>query len=82
MEWIRMNWIRRRADSGEVVIITPIYLDRILIKCPECGKGGIWAVPEGFKVAIDGLLVVTCPNGHEWGISGAYAEEKAKEEHG
>jgi hypothetical protein len=52
-----------------------IYLDRILILCPECGRGGMWATPEGFKVAIEGLLFVTCENGHIWAISGENIKE-------
>ena len=53
-----------------------IYRDRLLILCPECGKGGMWATPEGFNVAIAGLLFVTCPNDHIWAISGREIEEK------
>jgi hypothetical protein len=52
-----------------------IYRDRLLILCPECGKGGVWAAPEGFKVAITGLLFVVCENGHRWAISGRETED-------
>lgn len=60
-------------------VFMPVYLDRIMIRCPECDKGGMWAVPDGFRVAVAGRLLVICPYGHNWSISGAWTEEKNKD---
>lgn len=78
MKWPLTKKLREETDIGGV--FAPVYLDRITLLCPECGRGGMWAVPEGFKIAIAGRLLVTCDKGHSWSVSGAYAEEKAQEE--
>lgn len=77
-KWLR-DKLGPRTDRRQFITIKPLYLDRIMVLCPECNAGGIWAVPEGFRIAIAGRLLVTCPNGHIWGISGAWVEEKIEE---
>lgn len=78
--WLR-DKLRLRIGKDETVTIRPVYLDRIMVQCPDCGVGGMWAAPEGFTVAIGSHLRVICPNGHHWAISGIWAEEKEGEGH-
>jgi len=67
-----------RLNEGETITIKPVYLDRIMLRCPDCGKGGMWAAPEGFKIAINGCLLAVCEDGHSFAISGAWEEEKGE----
>lgn len=57
------------------LVLAPADIDQIEIICPTCGKGGIWAFPEGFKIDIQGTMLVTCSNGHQWGIYRPWVEE-------
>ncbi len=61
------------------LVLAPSDIDQIEIVCPTCGKGGIWAFPEGFKIDIQGTMLVTCSNGHRWGIYRPWVEEGAEE---
>jgi hypothetical protein len=74
-----MGWIKNkltRVDPEVSGAFNPVYLDRIALQCPQCQIGGMWAVPDGFKIAIAGRLLLQCGKGHTWSISGAWAEEK------
>jgi len=72
-----MKWLsKKRHNDNEEKIIAPVYLDRINIRCPNCGQGGMWPLPEGFRCAIGGHLMMECSKGHRWGISGIWAEDK------
>jgi len=76
-----MNTLREQLgiDAGETITIKPVYLDRIMLRCPECGKGGMWAAPEGVMIAIQGCLFVICESGHHFAVSGAWEEKKESE---
>jgi len=75
-----MAWLRKQLglDAGETITIKPVYLDRFMVRCPDCGKGGMWAAPGGFKIAIVACLLVVCEDGHSFAISGAWEEEKGE----
>lgn len=65
----RNGLLTMNDQSTDIPIVrAPADSDRIEIVCPDCGKGGIWAFPESFQVVIEGTLIVTCSNGHRWGI--------------
>lgn len=58
------------------LVAIPGDSDHITIVCPVCDKGGVWAVPHGFQIAIQGTLLVTCSNGHSWGIYRPWKKEE------
>jgi hypothetical protein len=79
LKWLGNNLITLglKLNPPKVAgVFAPVYFDRITLFCPKCDKGGMWIVPKGFKVAIAGRLLTTCEKGHDWSISGAYAEER------
>jgi hypothetical protein len=77
--WPFRQKIKWKTDSGFNEIaryIEPVYLEQVKIVCPECVAETVWTIPEGFKIAIAGTLLVTCHNGHNWAIGGLYQEKK------
>jgi len=58
------------------LVMIPGDSDHITLACPTCDKGGVWAIPHGFQVAIQGTILVTCLNGHSWGIYRPWREEE------
>ena len=67
--------MERSKDSPIPLVLAPPELNQVEIVCPVCGKGGIWAFPEGFSIIIQGTLLVTCSNNHQWAIYRPWEEE-------
>jgi hypothetical protein len=65
MEWLRrklVQWALRPRDFHE-----PVWVDRIRLVCPACGKGGMWAVPPGFSLTF-GHMTAGCECGAFWSV--------------
>jgi hypothetical protein len=62
-------------DKAIRLVLAPPDSNQVEIICPECGKGGVWAFPEGFHIEIKGTLLVTCSQGHQWGIYRPWNED-------
>ena len=76
-----MNWLRRKFGMRRLpkAAVRAVWLDRLNLRCPACNKGGILLLPEGFSLAIDGGIAVSCPDGHYFRMEGEKSENEPHE---